>query len=562
MWYRVYLGKYASRTEARKAGKKFKQRGLISYARVRRFKPEVASAFKIARIEAFPSYAELKKLEQKPPEQYQRKPEEDFTAPEVAPALERVYLTLFEAIRYSFEGNHDIRIVSHLPNQAQEELIGAESVYDTSFFADGSHSETYGPWRTATAQAPLDNTLAEKESQFKVGVRKPLTTGGSLSLYQEVDYFGSKTTEIPSDSRYASAPSVEFTQPLLKGMGSKAEQADISIANLRLDISQQDFHRTVIDVANQVSRVYWQLYLDRELVDISQQAFDMAEEVHRREAVRFTEGISRQLDVDRSRAAAADRRSNILRAKERVQVEMDQLKFLLNWSDITIDSKVELIPIQTPKTVVEDVDEVEAIVTALENRPEFTKAKYVVDISQIREELARHEKLPELDALARYSFNSHGNDISDAIIPNQWDDKNSWVVGLEFNWPIGNNAAKALYRRRLSEHKQARSEVQQVIDRIKREVKQAIYEIKLAKYDIETTRKAKVAAEKVVEGEFARFELGQVTNEELLRAQDLLAGARQNNVSSIIKYNIALSELARAQGVLGHGLSIEGIETR
>ena len=73
---------------------------------------------------------------------------------------------------------------------------------------------------------------------------------------------------------------------------------------------------------------------------------------------------------------------------------------------------------------------------------------------------------------------------------------------------------------------------------------------------------ARGAAEMVVEGEFARFELGQVTNEELLRAQDLLAGARQNNISAIIKYNIALSELARAQGVLGHGLSIEGIETR
>jgi hypothetical protein len=77
MWYRLYLGKYASIKEARKAGEEFKQRGLISYALVKRFKPEVASAFKIARIEAFPSYAELKKLEQKPPEQDQRKPEED-----------------------------------------------------------------------------------------------------------------------------------------------------------------------------------------------------------------------------------------------------------------------------------------------------------------------------------------------------------------------------------------------------------------------------------------------------------------------------------------------------
>jgi outer membrane protein len=561
MWYRVYIGEYTSSREARKAGEKFKQRGLISYARVRRFKPEVEPAFKIARFEAFPSYAELKKSEEKqpepaqPPKQYQRKPE-------VAPALGKVYLTLFEAIRHSFEGNHDIRVVSHLPNQAQEELTGAESVYDASLFLDSTHGETYGPWRTSQAGAPLDNTLAQKESQVKVGVKKPLTTGGSLSVYQEMDYFDSKSLEISPDSKYASAPSVEFTQPLLKGMGSKAERADISIANLKLDISQQEFHRTVIDVANRVSQVYWQLFLARELVAISQQAFDMAEEVHRREATRYAEGISKQLDVDRARAAAEDRRSNILRAKERVQVEMDQLKFLLNWSDITIDSKVELIPIQTPKTVVEDVDEVEAIVTALENRPEFAKAKYVVDISQIREELARHEKLPELDALARYSFNSHGNDITDAIGLNQWDENNSWVVGLEFKWPIGNSAAKALYRKRLSENKQARSEVQREMDRIKREVKQAIYEIKLAKENIGTTGRAKAATEMVVKGEFARFELGKVTNEELLRAQDLLAGASQNHIRAIIDYNIALSALARAQGVLGHGLSIEGIETR
>ena len=613
MWYRVYLGKYASSIEAKKAAEEFKQRGLISYALVRRFKPEVEPAPKIARREDFPpydelkkleekqpepapkivrreeappstevkqleqmqpepaqppeqdqrkeegpAYAEVKKIEEKQPEQDQRKPEEDVIAPKVAPALKTVHLTLFEAIRYSLEGNHNIRIVSHLPQQAQEELIRAESVYDSSLFLESTHGETYGPWRAEV----LDDTLAQKESQLQVGVRKPLTTGGNLSVFQAMDYFDSKSFKVLPSSQYASAPTVELTQPLLKNIGGKAERADISIAGLDLNISHQEFHRTVIDVANRVSQAYWRLFLNRAIVAISQQAYDMAEEVNRREVVRFTEGISKQLDVNRSRAAAEDRRSNVLKAKERVQVEMDQLKFLLNWSDVTIDSEVELIPLETPKTVVEDVDEVEAIVTALENRPEFAKAKYVVDISEIRQELARHEKLPELDALARYSFNSHGSNISDSIDSTQWDDKNSWVVGLEFKWPIGNNAAKARYRKRLSEHKQARSEVQRVIDRIRMEVKQAIYKIKLAKDDIEATRRAKVAGEMVVEGETARFELGQVTNEELLRAQDLLAGARQNNIRAIANYNIALSELARAQGVIGHGLSIEGIKTR
>jgi hypothetical protein len=42
-----------------------------------------------------------------------------------------------------------------------------------------------------------------------------------------------------------------------------------------------------------------------------------------------------------------------------------------------------------------------------------------------------------------------------------------------------------------------------------------------------------------------------------LRAQDLLAVTSRNYVRAIIDYNIALAELARAQGVLIPGLSIE-----
>jgi outer membrane protein TolC len=64
------------------------------------------------------------------------------------------------------------------------------------------------------------------------------------------------------------------------------------------------------------------------------------------------------------------------------------------------------------------------------------------------------------------------------------------------------------------------------------------------------------AAEKVVTGEFARFDIGQTTNEELLRAQDLLAVTSRNFMRAVVDYNIALAELARAQGTIPQGVSI------
>jgi len=97
-----------------------------------------------------------------------------------------------------------------------------------------------------------------------------------------------------------------------------------------------------------------------------------------------------------------------------------------------------------------------------------------------------------------------------------------------------------------------------VQNQIKQDVKEVILSIRFAKGEIDSTLAAKVSAEKVVKGEFVRFEIGQTTNEELLRAQDLLAANSRNFARAVINYNVALAELARAQGVLPDGVSIEG----
>jgi outer membrane protein TolC len=87
------------------------------------------------------------------------------------------------------------------------------------------------------------------------------------------------------------------------------------------------------------------------------------------------------------------------------------------------------------------------------------------------------------------------------------------------------------------------------------DVKQVVLAIAYASGEIDSTRLAMEAAEKVVAGEFARFDIGQTTNEELLRAQDLLAGTSRNFVRAVVDYNIALAELSRAQGILPSAVS-------
>ncbi len=56
---------------------------------------------------------------------------------------------------------------------------------------------------------------------------------------------------------------------------------------------------------------------------------------------------------------------------------------------------------------------------------------------------------------------------------------------------------------------------------------------------------------------FTRFDIGQTSNEELLRAQDLLAMTSRSHARAIADYNTTIQELTRAQGILPDGVTIE-----
>ncbi len=346
-------------------------------------------------------------------------------------------------------------------------------------------------------------------------------------------------------------------QPLLKNLGSKKEKAAIQIANLQAGISEEEFRQKVIEIATKVSRACWQLYLYDELVKIDQENLAMAEEVYRRETVRLSQGISQALDVERARTNVQARRNTLLQSQQRLKVVMDQLKLLLNSADVTIDSKARVVPVEEPQLAPIEADEAQLIDIALAQRSELKKATRELEIRKTEEALSSHQRLPNLDIFGRYSLSGYDTDFSGSVSNTNLNRDDAWAVGVSFEMPIGNNSAESVYRKKLLGRKQAGVQVERERDQIKLDVKQVVLAISYANGEIDSTRMAMEAAEKVVAGEFARFDIGQTTNEELLRAQDLLAGTSRNFIRAVVDYNISLAELARAQGAFPEGVSIE-----
>ena len=163
--------------------------------------------------------------------------------------------------------------------------------------------------------------------------------------------------------------------------------------------------------------------------------------------------------------------------------------------------------------------------------------------------MRHNQRLPKLDAFGRYGVSGYGEDFSGAVDDVSFNEDNVWEVGINFEWAIGNRSANSQYRKKKLKRLQANAQLERLEDDIKLDIKQVLQRIATSRGEIEATRLAKEAAEKVVEGEFTRFDIGQTSNVELLRAQDLLAVTSRSFFRAIADYNIALHELMRAQGV-------------
>jgi outer membrane protein TolC len=462
-------------------------------------------------------------------------------------------LTLLEAIGQALRRNQKIQVSAYNPRKAVQDLKGAESVYDSAIFSSGNKARVKRPTQSLLDTGSTAETKLIEDRYFvRTGAKKFLPSGATVSVYQELDHLTSNSLFTVPDPQATSRAIIEVSQPILRGWWDKTNRAAISIAKLNIDISNEEFRQVVMDVVADVAKAYWQLALEREFELIAARTLGMAEEVRRRETVRMEKGISTQLDADRALAAAETRQADLLRAQTRVKIVSDQLKLLLNFSE----ALPEVIPVDKPLMKPIPVDIEEATAEAIKNRPELERAQKTISVTKERKDLAQHNKLPKLDAVVRFSRAGLGVSPGRAIDTVYGSENNNWLAGVEFEYPWGNRASKAEYDKRSLEYDQASKDARRVKDQVISEVSLATREIHLAQKEIPTTLQAKTAAERVVVSENARFELGQKTNEELLRAQDLLAAAEREYVRAVINYNISLANLGRARGTILKNLGI------
>jgi len=378
-----------------------------------------------------------------------------------------------------------------------------------------------------------------------------MPTGAALSTTYNLNRVDTSLAQyITINPSYTSQFMVEWRQPLLRSFGLDVNRAAISVALNTSHIARYKFRQEVREVLALVEKTYWQLCQARSDVVIQQQLIRQTEDTLTQTKAR--EGFDvYQVQISQVESKLAIRRAEYVQIRNRVQDLEDQLKGLLNDPELPLGQDIEIIPANYPiigPVVLDSISEVQA---ALENRAEIHQSKLNIENARINIAVAKNQALPKFDLLFRYTLSGLASNPGRAFDEMSTSHFQDYFVGVSFEYPIGNRAARASLRKADLQRKQAISGLREVIEKVILEVSVAVRALQTAYNQLEPAKKAvEASAENLEAIEKRTTDFSPAFLEVRLNAQETLASARRSLLSALVNYNVALVDLERAKDTL------------
>lgn len=466
-----------------------------------------------------------------------------------------IRINLQQAVMTGVRNNLSVQFASLDPAITESRIIAAESVFDWTFFADFTFSKQDAPQRVPVVGGFNVGVGAQvsHSNSYTTGLSKRLTSGGVLTLSQ-----GQINTDDSTPGRSLSPdPSNEvfvelgLSQPLLRGFGSDVALAEVRLVR-NLDRSTiQQLRATLITTVAEIERAYWDLAFARRTLEVQQRLLERGLETRDVLESRLSFDV-KPAEFSDAVATVERRRANLIRATNQLQQASDRLKLLMNDPGFPIGDETLILPIDDAIDEPISFSLLDSIITALDHRPEVQQAILAIDDASIRLAVADNARLPMLDLELRTRFSGLDRSVGDAYEQVTEADFVNYLVGVQFEQPIGNRGAEAEYRQRQLERMQATVGYRQAVQAIVLEVKTALRNVQTNYRLIEQTRSSRLAATENLRTLLVQESTIQSLSPDFLdlkfRRQEALALAEIEEAGSLVEYNIAISQLHAAMG--------------
>ncbi len=458
-------------------------------------------------------------------------------------------LALQEVLHRTVNNNMDIRVASYDPAVAANRIVEAESKFDPTFFFNPFYD-----WRKSEA-SQTNISLSEQKSESwgaAIGIRQDLENGGSAELRHETNEFHVPGTFGDTDF-FSNNLVLELKQPLLRNFGTEVNRARITVSQNDQKISILDYRKKLEDTLFEAEQTYWQLVQAEEEVAIGERLLDSSEATWKLLVQRGQQDTTR-IQTSQANSAVQNRRALLVRARSRVRDLSDQLKRLMNDPELPVASNVLVLGASRPLDTSVYFDAQDQINQALEHRLELAQQLLRLGSSSLITRVARNNMLPALQFVQTVTANGAAGGWDDANYSALDFDHTSYRAAFQFEIPIGNRQAHAIYQRTLLQRQQAVDQYRTMVDQVSLEVKTALRNVNTSWDEMAANRQAVLAAADAADA----IELRMVRQEALdptfvqlrLDSQARLADAERSESQAIATYSISIAALEKAKGTL------------
>ena len=489
-----------------------------------------------------------------------------FLQPALGQSQEVLNLTLEECIAKALKNNLNVAIEMMNPELAGISIAKAREIFMPRF------ELTYGTNRQETPSywwIQGAGTSINKYLDYGASVVETIPTGGNLAL--SLQSYRSETNQAFQliNPRFGSTLRLDFTQPLLKNFGTKVNRAPIVQAEKNMEISDIQLQNTLMDTIYLVQEAYWNLVYAIENTNVKKQSLELGRDLlaKNKKAVEF--GQLAPIEILSAEAQVASREADLIQAEALITRSQEVLKTIINLAAEGDARLKRIVPKDMPDFKETTVTIEEALKRALDRRPDIQALKKTIESKELSLSVAKNQMLPGLDLqLSYWSPGISGDRIlyldDDPFLgvivgkqPGSAGDSlrdafkflyRNWNIGLTLSVPLSNYLTKADYA-------YSKMDLDQSLVRLKNQEQQMILDVSDAVRMIETNAKrtqayrvARDLAEKSLDAEVKKLQVGLSTNYFVLDFQEKLANARSMELKAKVDHVLSVARLDKAMG--------------
>ena len=464
------------------------------------------------------------------------------------------HLSVDEAVTLALEQNLDLRVERLNPQIQDLGVVEARSAYTPTV------STTF---QTNNRNSPTQNIFSGGE--IKVNDR---LVSDTVTVVQEVPWAGgrysvgwdgshSSTTNIFSSFEpiLRSNLNLNYSQPMLRNLKIDTPRQQIAITRANREISEVQLRRTIVQTQRNVRNAYWELVFARSILEVQRQSLDLAEESLRNNRTRVEVGTMAPIDIVEAESEVARNEEAVIIAEAGVGRAEDRLRTLVLDPDAPDFWTVTIQPEDSPVMQAREIDIVAAVRNALDSRTDLHTLDKDIENTDTNISYFRNQRLPDVNFEVHYaasgvggtrllrgegfpgpivgaeqtSFGSVLGDILSNDFPN-------WTLGVTVAYPLGTSLADANLERARLQRTQSQLNRRSLEVRIASEVRDAGRSVTMNLQRVEATEASRQLAERRLDAEQRKFEVGLSTSFFVFQAQRDLALARNNAQRAILDY--------------------------